>query len=230
MAKYTPGPAVAAVSGSVGGTTFSRNRGGQYMRRRAIPTRSTTVYAQLAKAILAARSQAWQSLTAAQRAAWLGYAQQFPVLNTLGNSFTRSGQQAYVAINSRLALASAALLTAPPIIAPPPPLLTYTQTYDIGAGSVAAAYTTTPIAAGVKLWIQACVLDSAGRAYVENLYRFVGLSAAAQASPFDMQSLIEARLGTLVVGQTLHVKISTFDTATGLISVPRSASGAIITT
>ena len=36
-AIFTPGPAVANVSGSVGGTTFSRNRGGQKIGVRPDP-------------------------------------------------------------------------------------------------------------------------------------------------------------------------------------------------
>ena len=40
--KFTPGPTVASLSGSVGGQTYSRNRGGAYIRNRAIPITSTT--------------------------------------------------------------------------------------------------------------------------------------------------------------------------------------------
>ena len=37
MALIKTGPAVAVISGSVGGTVFSRNKGGAYMRNRSIP-------------------------------------------------------------------------------------------------------------------------------------------------------------------------------------------------
>ena len=230
MAIFTPGPVVASISGSVGGTTFSHNRGGRYMRNRSIPVASTTTYAMNVKALMAARSQAWQSLTTAQRAAWLAFAQQTPVLNALGNAFTRSGHQAYVAINFRLALNSFALITAPPIVAAQPALLTYTQTYDIGAGVESATYTATPLGATSYLWIRAALVDSAGKTYIKNLLKFIGLSAAAQASPFSIESLVNTRLGTQTVGQTLHTEISVFDSATGLLSPARPARGVIIST
>lgn len=228
--KYTPGIAVAEMSGSLGGTTASRNRGGQYFRRRAIPTRVTSTYAQNAKAILAAASQGWRALTAAQRAEWEAFSKQHPIVDALGKSFTKSGQQAYVAIRCRLAQASAALITAPPISAAPAPLLTFTQTYDIGAGAFAGTYTATPLGAGVKLWIRAAVVDSPGVAFIRNKLKFVGLSAAAQASPFDQQALIEARFGTLLVGQNVFIEMATFDTATGLMSPPRMVNGTVIST
>lgn len=230
MAIFTPGPAAAAISGSVGGTTFSHNRGGAYMRRRAIPTNPATTYQAQIRALLTTYSQSWQSLTDAQRLAWKNFAVQTPVLNALGNSFTRSGQQAYVAINTRLALDSQTPLTAPPIDAAPPALLTVTQTYDIGAGTFNTAFTATPLGTGVKLWARAAVLDSAGKTYVKNLLRYIGTSAAAQASPYDYQAQLEARLGALIVGQTVHFLFHTFDTATGLLSPGLPASGVVVST
>ena len=112
--KFTPGIAVSQLSGSVGGTTASRNKGGQYFRNRAIPVTVTSPEAQNAKAILSNRSQAWQALTPAQRAQWEEWARQNEVIDALGQSVTLSGHQAYVQINSILAHDSQTLLTPPP--------------------------------------------------------------------------------------------------------------------
>lgn len=220
MAKFTPGPVVAAVSGSIGGTTFSHNRGGMYMRNRSIPIISTTVEALAAKTRLTTASQSWQGLTEGQRLAWQEFANANPVIDTLGAPRVLSGAQAYIGIHTRMSLEGTTPLTAPPIIAAPAGLTLLTQDADIGAGDTDATFAATPLAAGVKLYIRAAVTSSAGIRNVQSLLRFVGFSAAAEVSPFDDQSLIETRLGTLVVGQTLHVEISTYDTATGLISGP----------
>ena len=218
MAIFRGGPAATTISGSVADIVFSRNRGGQYMRRRAMPSTVTSTYALQIKAILAAQSQNFRDLSTAQQAAWQAYAQQNPVLNALGAAFTKSGHQAYIAINSRLSLVSQALLTAPPIAAAPDALLTYTQNGDLGAGAFTAVYTATPLGATSRLWTRACAVNSPAINYVSNLLRFVGISAAAQASPFDDQTPMVTRLGTLVAGQTLHVRRHVFDTATGLLS------------
>lgn len=229
MAKFTPGPFVTAVSGSIGGTTFSRNRGGQYTRARAIPVTSTTVEALAAKARLSTASAAWQGLTDGQRTAWGFWATANPSNNTLGMSIIPGGQQAFIGNHIRMSLASAATLTAPPIVAAPDALLTAVQDGDIGAGDVDLTFTATPLAAGVHIWLLAAITNSAGINYVQNLLRFCGTSAGAQASPFDNQSAIENRLGTLVVGQTLTVMPRVFDSNSGLISQPIRARVVITT-
>ena len=229
MAKFTPGPFVSAVSGSIGGTTFSRNRGGQYTRARAVPITSTTAEAIAARARLSTASSAWQGLTAGQRTAWAFWADANPTTNTLGMSITLTGQQAFVGNHTRLSLAGAATLTAPPIVPAPDALTSAVQDGDIGAGDVDLTFAATPLAAGVHIWLLAAVVNSSGINFVQNLLRFVATSPGAQISPWDNQSDIETRLGTLVVGQTLIVMPRVFDSATGLISGPTRAEVVITT-
>ncbi len=230
MAKITPGPLVSRISGSVGGTTFAHNRGGAYARARVIPTDPNTTFQQSRRAILSAQSQGWSARTDAERAAWSNWSKQNPVTDVLGASILLSGHQAYVKLNSRLDLDDATLLTVPPIIKAPLALDTLIQDGDIGLGDVDMAFTATPLAAGVKLWILAAVVNSAGITYVKNLLRFIGTSAAAETSPFDNEALITAKFGTLVVGQTLHVRAGTFDTANGQLSVGHESKVVITTT
>lgn len=220
MAKYLPGPMATHISGSVGGTTYSHNRYGLYSRRRAIPVTATSSYAVNAKTRLSNRSQAWQGLTAAQRLAWREWAADHPVIDALGQQQLLTGHAAYVALNTRIDAMGGTAITDPPIIAAPPGLTSLVQDADIGAGDTDLTFTATPLAAGDYLWIKSAVIDSAGINYVENKLRFIGVSAAAQASPFSHQSLVEARFGTLIVGQYLHVEVSVFDVSTGLLSQP----------
>lgn len=227
--KFTPGPMVSALSGSIGGQTFSRNRGGQYARARAVPVTSTTSEALAAKARLGTASAAWQGLTDGQRTAWSFWAAANPVINTLGNSINPGGMPAFVGNHIRMSLASAATLTSPPIIPAPDALLTAVQDGDIGAGDVDLAFTATPLGAGVHIWLLAAVTNSAGINYIQNLLRFCATSAGAQSSPYDNQSAIENRLGTLVVGQTLTVMAHVFDSNSGLLSLPTRARVVITT-
>lgn len=229
MAKFTPGPTVAAVSGSIGGTVYSHNRGGMYIRNRSIPITSTTTEALNAKARLATASSAWQNLTDAQRAAWLSWALQNPVTDSLGFPRHLTGHQSYVALNTRLALAAASAISVPPIIPAPDGLLTVVQDGDEGAGDVDLEFTVSPLSANEKLWMSAAVTNSPGITNVNNLYKFIGLSAAAQTTPYDNEAQIESRLGTLIVAQKLFMKASVFDVTTGLLSLPLTTT-VIITT
>lgn len=226
----TPGPLAAALSGSIGGTTFSRNRGGPYVRNRSIPVDPNTSSQQNVRSILATQSASWADQTDAIRAAFQNWAVQNPVVNALGRTILLSGQQAFVQLNSRLAFRALATLTSPPIVNAPDGLATLAVAGDIGAGAVDITFTVTPLPADTQLWIQAAVLNSAGVAYVRNLFRFISGSAAAAASPFDIQTAVEAKFGTLIVGQTLHVRVATFGNLTGLLSVPLEDSVVIITT
>ena len=134
MAKFTPGPAVAAVSGSVGGTVFSRNRYGAYMRFRAIPVKSTTADALAAKSRMATYSAAWSALTAAQRLAWNAYAQTHPQPDALGFPQILTGHVLYVGLNTRLAHASQSAIDIPPLQNNPVGLVTLSATWDLGLG------------------------------------------------------------------------------------------------
>lgn len=230
MAIFTAGPVAGQISGRVGAIVFSHNKGGPYIRNGTIPITSTTDPALAAKARITAASQAFRSLTTAQIQSWVVWAATNPVVNRLGKQITLSPISAYIQLNTRLLADGQAMISVPPLIPPPDPLLTYSQTYDIGVGAFAATFTATPLGANEKLWIEATVVDSAGIVHVENMLRWIGNSAAAQASPFDQESLVVARFGTLQVDQQVHFKLRVFDNATGLISAPLRASGAVVST
>jgi hypothetical protein len=100
MAIFTPGGGVAAVSGSVGGTTFSRNRGGPYIRVRAVPINPNTTYQAAVRALVAELTSRWlNTLTADQRAAWDTYAENVELPNPLGQNRNVGGLGMYVRSN-----------------------------------------------------------------------------------------------------------------------------------
>jgi len=228
MAKIRMGVAVSAISGSVAGTTFSRNRGGAYMRNRSKPTVSTTTAAQNAKARLALFSQSWQGLTEAQRTSWKRWAGQNPVTDVLGDQRVLSGHQAYIGLNTRLHLIGQSAISAPPIVAPPDGLLTVSVAVDIGTGDTEVTYTTTPLGAGDALFLSGTLQDSAGVSYVKNQLRFFHVSSAAAASPEDIETDLTSVFGTPVEDQTFHLSAAVIDTATGLLSTPLFAKTVVV--
>jgi len=89
-----------ALSGSLGGLTASHNKGGQYLRRRSVPTNPNTARQQQVRAALATLTQAWNStLSDSERQAWRDYAASVTRTDKLGQTITLSGQQWYVASN-----------------------------------------------------------------------------------------------------------------------------------
>ena len=203
---FSPGIATAALSGSVGGTVASHNKGGQYFRVRAIPTNPSTVVQQLVRNILGTLSSGWGALTTANRTAWEEFSKQNPVINALGNSILLSGQNQYIRLNSRVVRDGGASVATPPISASPGGFLTAVQDGDEGAGDVDLTFTPA-LDSGNKVMLFAAVTNSAGIKNVKNLLRFIANSPVDQASPWDNETQIEAVLGTLIVGQTLHIEV-----------------------
>lgn len=230
MALMSPGPMIGVASGRVGGTIFSHNRGGQYVRNGTIPVTVTSDPAQNAKAILAEASAEWRGLTDAQRNAWTNWAQTHQIFNRIGSLITLSGQQAYVQLNARLKHAGASVISEPPIAASPVGPGALTGTYDIGMGNFQIAWTRTPLGASESLYTNVAVVDSAGINFVRNLLKLVDISAVAATSPLDLQTEIEARFGALQVGHKVVYFCSVLDQNTGLISQPRVTDGLVVST
>lgn len=87
----------SAASGSIGGITYSRNRGGMYTRARAVPTNPNSVRQVAARAGFSAAVRLWtEDLTGAQRDGWRTYADATPFTDSLGSPLVLTGQQAFV--------------------------------------------------------------------------------------------------------------------------------------
>lgn len=92
---------LTGMSGSVGGLTFSHNRGGAYVRDRAIPTQPNTFQQVIVKAIFGTLSGLWSSLlTQAQRDDWDLYAAATPLTDKLGQPFFPTGLNMYIRGNT----------------------------------------------------------------------------------------------------------------------------------
>lgn len=92
---------VTQASGSIGGLTASRNKGGMYLRARAIPTNPNTPAQAAVRAIFQALSSVWTNvLTTPQRVAWDSYAAAVPLLDTLGESRNVTGLNMYIRSNT----------------------------------------------------------------------------------------------------------------------------------
>lgn len=93
--KYV-GALVGTMSGSMGGATASRNRGGQYLRQRVVPTNPGSTRQTMIRNYMSGAVTAWNSEDAAVRAAWATYAANVPTTDSLGNTIYLTGQQMYI--------------------------------------------------------------------------------------------------------------------------------------
>lgn len=191
-------------SGSYQGLTSSRNRNGQYVRTRATPVNPASTFQGTVRARMSANAAGWRALTSIQREGWASLGLSMNRTDSLGQSYNLTGFQAYCSINN---VRNADGLTAvgdAPALTTPTTLLTATVTLTAAAFSV--AYTATPLAAATYLGVYASPQRSAGRSF-EGDFRLVFVSAAAAASPANIFSSYQARLGTPVVGNRIFLSL-----------------------
>lgn len=117
MALITTGIGISEIRGSEGGSTFSRNHYGMYVRQRSVPVNPNSGRQQAARANFAAIAARWLGiLTDAQRTAWNLYGSSVPMQNKLGQEIYLTGFSHYLRSNTPRVLAGATIVDAGPVI------------------------------------------------------------------------------------------------------------------
>ena len=227
------GTHISEASGSLAGVTYSHNRGGQYMRARAVPVNPNTQQQQDVRNYMASRSSAWGSvLTQAQRDSWEAYADQVLLTDALGEPRKATGLNHYVRCN--VPRMQAAMAGSPLQVAP--------ATFDLGSytnpvlgvisavGSTASiAYTNSDpwaIAVGGAMLVYASKGQSPATNYFKGPYRYAGKVLGAVVPP---TSPYACPLPFAVqVGQRVYVKLS-FIQVDGRLSSPFRTGGLVTT-
>jgi len=121
MAIIKLGATVIGIRGTLGGITYSANRAGVYAKSWARPPRVRTQQQNLPNAQLSTVSQAWKTITAAQRTAWNTWAAVTAPAryNSLGVQIFLSGHQWFCAMNTIRLQAGQVILAPAPVLAQP---------------------------------------------------------------------------------------------------------------
>jgi hypothetical protein len=195
---------LAAASGSLAGSTFSRNRGGQYIRRRAIPSNPNSEAQGIARENLATAVSYWTNqLTDAQRQAWATYAQATPVIDALGQQITLSGQQMFVRSTTIRLIAGLVNIFDGPITSGLGPTPEW-STDPIVADDQSIAYDVLVTGAGVTgdLAIYMSRPVVASRTPAHETRRFAGVGGPPVASAFNSS---ETAPFAVTIGQRVRV-------------------------
>jgi hypothetical protein len=136
-------------------------------------------------------------LTAAQRAGWAGLGLSMVRSDSLGQSYTLQGNQAYCSVNNNRMMCGLSAVSDAPALTAVSNIVTATIT--VTSASLSIAYTATPLAAATYLAVFASPQRSSGRNF-EADFRFIGISAAAGASPLVEFTPYSAKFGAPVTG------------------------------
>lgn len=100
MASVTFGGGITNIVGSHAGNTFSRNKGGSYMKKKPHGTNPGSLNQRKTRSLIAQVTQYYSfTLTDAERAAWAAFAATNHVINRLGNTTFLSAQQMFAKLN-----------------------------------------------------------------------------------------------------------------------------------
>jgi hypothetical protein len=197
-------------SGSIGGITYSHNRGGMYTRARAIPTNPNSPQQQAVKAILANLAVVWtNTLNVAQRAAWDLYAANVPIIDVLGSPIFLTGLNMFVRSNVPRVQAGMVQVT----VAPPNfnvgSFTNPSATASAATQQISLVFTNTDtwaVAVGGAMLLAASRPQQAAINYFKGPYRFAGKVLGAVIPPTSPQTIPVPF--AVLQGQRLFLKVN----------------------
>jgi hypothetical protein len=197
----------------LGGSVFSRNRGGNYIRRRVVPINRNTTSQRGSRTRFTGLSQGWRGLTATQQTAWNNATGNFPRKDRLGNTIVLSGANLYQSLNNTLINAGIATIATPPIASTIVGPATFSATYVAGVSTL--TFTATPVPTGQAYLVFATRGLSPGVSFVKSQFRLITTFAAAAASPQIVTTPYIAKFGAVVVGQKVFFQLIPVSTVSG---------------
>lgn len=212
LIKYS-GFAVVDMSGKVGGSVASRNRGGAYMRTWVKPVNPRSIRQIQARTTLTGLSQAFRSLTLTQIASWNASTVNFPKVNRIAGRIKLSGLSLFVSLNTNLQNIGLPPLSVPPI---PQDIIGFTSlTLTSVLGVLNAVFTPTPTDATTSTLVYATIGLSPGVNFVKSEYRLIGVIPPATASPHNITAMYTAKFGAPIAGTKIYVELAPVNIVSG---------------
>lgn len=173
--KYLGNPS----SGSLANQTFSRNRFGQYIRRRAIPVQPRTAAQQRVRSFFGAAAKEWAQLPITDQEQWIAWADTKTFYDQLGQPYKKTGMQAFIGakvLNLLTNIIQSPLL--PPADWTPP-------VGNIESISTEGQISFNPPATGDKIFLYASAPASFGTNFFGNL-KLIKMISSTETSPIDI--------------------------------------------
>jgi hypothetical protein len=215
MAKFTS-HVYSEVRGSISGTTYSRNRFGQYKRRRAVPTQPRTPYQMSVRSFFGNISSLWRTLDQSVQELWRAFAERIVRTDALGNPIRLTGSQAFVMLNAmRRQLGLAITRNAPPDVGSPPAIASVSLAVDTTVGQFEVRFAPSPLQGAIL--IEATPPLSAGVNSVgRSRFRFIRAVRPASfggtiASPVNIYTEYIARFGVPPERSKIFVRVVPVD-------------------
>lgn len=218
------GSLIVGGSGKIGGHVVTKNRQGYALRTKVTPVNKRSTSQQGQRNTFTLNSQAWRSLTAAQRASWEAAAVDFVKTNIFGDKYSPTGKNLYALVNMNLAIVGTAASATPPATTPPTSLTSLSFLVNSNAATT-LTFAATPTAAGTVMAVYATRPVSAGVGSAGARYRLITTLPAATATGASVFTAYQTKFGTPVTGKKIFLKIVPIQSTTGVRGTALSISG-----
>jgi len=223
MAKIKFSAWLTDARGKQSGTVFSKNRYGAYTRNRVTPVNPSTTFQVAVRNFLTTLAQAWRALTASQRTAWNGAANNFLSSNIFADVIRLSGFNLFLRLNRNLQTIGVATLTTPPVPSAVFGFTTFTLVANTTGGLLTATFTGA-IPATDKVIVSATAPVSAGKSFLKSEYRIIEIATVADVSPEALAAVYITKFGALPpIGMKVGVKMQSVNLTTGQGGTPIEA-------
>jgi hypothetical protein len=201
--KIKWGALVVDGRGKIGGQIASKNGAGAYMKNKVTPSNPQTARQSFVRALFAAISQGWSSLTAEQINAWNEAVPNWTNTNIFGDLKKPSGKALYQRLNNQAQSAGLAAVTTVPakLELPNAPI----TAVPIGIAATTLALTGADTSASTQVVVFAAAPVSAGTKNVQGKLRQIYTSAGDAYSAAAAFAAYEAKFGAVVLGQNIFV-------------------------
>lgn len=210
--------------GKINGHVASKNRSGAYARTKVTPTNPQTSFQLAARNLLTSLSQAWRSLTQAQRNAWNAAVADFAKTDIFGDLRNPTGKNLYTRLNINLSNVGQALISVPPLPSGGGSVIAGALTIDDTTGFDVAYSGATD---GHKIQVWATPGVSPGKEFLKNDYRLVATFDGAAVSPYDFSAAYNARFGGRTVGTRIGVRLVSVNEDTGEMGIPSESTALV---
>lgn len=203
--------------GKINGSVASKNRAGAYVRVKVSGVNPQTTFQMAIRNLLTTLSQAWRSLTEAQRSAWNAAVGDYARTDVFGNLRNPTGKNLYTRLNSNLDSIGVAAISSPPAPAGGGEAVVGAIVMTNG-GAKTVAHNVTAATHALQVWATPPV--SAGKSFLKGQYRLLQVIAPAGASPTDISTAYEARFGEPAVGSKVGIRLVSINDTTGENGTP----------
>lgn len=218
MGKIKMGAIVVDIRGKIGGSVFSKNRSGNYIRNKVTPVNAQTQAQMQQRSQLAYLSTEWRNLTQAQRDAWNAAAPNFPKTNVFGDPVTPTGKNLFTLLNANLFNTNGSQINVPPIPAEVTTVPISSFTAEAGPTGVVITFSDTLSESGIL--VKATPPLSPGVNFIKNKVRTIFSGSTITTAATDVSGGYTFKYGDLEVGQKVGIQVIFVNNTTGQASPP----------